>query len=117
MRITHEKVMSHCKFYGKYDLQYLENLPDVYKMNVAVQNWHVEKIWADDMLRCGSRAFRGELRAYSFHGLDEFNSEDGVPKTLKAMFYASYISKRLEMSDVAEAFKSYYINDYLNFSI
>ena len=111
--MTKEEAMKYCRYYGK------ENAPhiNVTKNNVkkfasCEEMWVglVEKDW-------GLEHLRKKVEYYLSFGLADFSADDDVPISLKAViFYRATYWNEGGKDEVADDFKAFYKECYLNFA-
>ena len=101
-----EDLIQYCRYYkGE------EECPEFYNGTDFGIVWFYEKVWAN------SEADRGEMgyntTEYIAYGMKEFNADDGVPITLKAMLFNRYCrGNGGGVENEKEHFKKWYLKLY-----
>ncbi|MCQ2974011.1 MAG: hypothetical protein MJ211_04300 [Bacteroidales bacterium] len=90
-----ETLMKYCRYFG---------VPGGPERNTAASFY--EERW----VKIGGEF---PLDEYKKFGLEDFNSEDGVPITLKAMLFNRYHNSNGYYQEIAEMFKDWYLMFYI----
>lgn len=106
--MTKEEAMKYCRYYGKVDLN---KKPTNYEESRREAYARVEDFWIYN-LQNAPEIISKDLELYKYAGLEDFNKDDGVPITLKAVLFADIISL-WDMPDSVDVFKNSYLTKYL----
>ena len=71
--------------------------------------WFYEQSWT---VSHKNYTFEDEIREYLFIGLGDFNDDDGVPLTYKAVLFNRYAKGEQSMESAVEPFKEFYKKYY-----
>lgn len=100
-------LIKHCRYYKGED----DCPEDISKVGNGLL-WEYEQFW---VIRDEFRDEKGyNTTGYIYYGLKDFNADDGVPITLKALLFNRYCHWCGGYGNDAEEFKEWYKNYFLN---
>ena len=100
-------LLTFCRYYkGE------EECPAELKETGASNFWNYEKYWVDSEDLRDEKGYN--TKGYIEHGLKDFCSDDGVPITLKALFYNRYSHwvGGYGIEEDVKNFKNWYLENY-----
>lgn len=72
-----------------------------------------EKCWVGTMLEYGEEHYAEYISDLKVVGLGNFEKNDGVPLSLKALLFNRYAKTSYSMKSAVEPFKEWYLNNYM----
>lgn len=105
--MENKELLKFCRYYkgGKIN-------PYIGKDQNKAMFWEYERYWVLQSKKDG--AFSEALTDYVNNDLDQFNFNDGVPVTLKAVLFNRYAQTAYSLRDAVEPFKEFYKKEYLS---
>lgn len=102
-------LLGFCKYY-----QGEENNPYEKEDTNKAMLWFYERCWVHSMNNYGDGYFHSMIGEYNSVGLKDFEKEDGVPYTLKALMFNRYCKGCFSTVEAVEPFKEFYRIYYTN---